>query len=133
MTLKEYVLDYRQKHKISQRQLATSCGLSNGFISMLEKGYNPNTQNPITPSLPTLRKLANGMGISLDELLSVTDDIQISLATEDSLTSKKFSKQEIQLIKAYRQATPDEQQIVELALKKYMATPCVAEAPIQAS
>lgn len=133
MTLKEYVLDYRQKHKISQRQLATSCGLSNGFISMLEKGYNPNTQNPITPSLPTLRKLANGMGISLDELLSVTDDIQISLATEDSLTSKKFSKQEIQLIKAYRQATPDERQIVDLALKKYIVTPCVAEAPIQAS
>lgn len=136
MTLKEYVLEYRKSHKISQRQFAAMCDLSNGFISMLEKGDNPHTQKPITPSLPTLKKLANGMGISLDELLSVTDDIQLNLTAfdlEDSSAVGSFSDKEIQLIEAYRKATPTDQQIVELALQKYMVTPCIAEAPIQAS
>ena len=103
---------------------------------MLEKGDNPHTQKPITPSLPTLKKLATGMGISLDELLSVTDDIQLNLTAfdlEDSSTMESFSDKEIQLIEAYRKATPTDQQIVELALQKYMVTPCIAEAPIQAS
>lgn len=136
MTLKEYVIEYRKSHKISQRKFAAMCDLSNGFISMLEKGDNPHTQKPITPSLPTLKKLATGMGISLDELLSVTDDIQLNLTAfdlEDSSTIESFSDKEIQLIEAYRKATPTDQQIVELALQKYMVTPCIAEAPIQAS
>ena len=136
MTLKEYVIEYRKSHKISQRKFAAMCDLSNGFISMLEKGDNPHTQKPITPSLPTLKKLATGMGISLDELLSVTDDIQLNLTAfdlEDSSTMEFFSDKEIQLIEAYRKATPTDQQIVELALQKYMVTPCIAEAPIQAS
>ena len=136
MTLKEYVLEFRKNHKISQRQLAAMCDLSNGFISMLERGNNPNTHEPITPSLKTLKKLANGMGVSLDELLSVTDDIQLNLTAfdlEDSSTMESFSDKEIQLIEAYRKATPTDQQIVELALQKYMVTPCIAEAPIQAS
>jgi|InofroStandDraft_1065614.scaffolds.fasta_scaffold13298_3 transcriptional regulator with XRE-family HTH domain len=136
MTLKEYVIEYRKSHKISQRKFAAMCDLSNGFISMLEKGDNPHTQKPITPSLPTLKKLATGMGISLDELLSVTDDIQLNLTAfdlEDSSTMESFSDKEIQLIEAYRKATPTDQQIVELALQKYMVTPCIAEAPIQAS
>lgn len=136
MTLKEYVIEYRKSHKISQRKFAAMCDLSNGFISILEKGDNPHTQKPITPSLPTLKKLATGMGISLDELLSVTDDIQLNLTAfdlEDSSTMESFSDKEIQLIEAYRKATPTDQQIVELALQKYMVTPCIAEAPIQAS
>ena len=136
MTLKEYVIEYRKSHKISQRKFAAMCDLSNGFISMLEKGDNHHTQKPITPSLPTLKKLATGMGISLDELLSVTDDIQLNLTAfdlEDSSTMESFSDKEIQLIEAYRKATPTDQQIVELALQKYMVTPCIAEAPIQAS
>ena len=136
MTLKEYVIEYRKSHKISQRKFAAMCDLSNGFISMLEKGDNPHTQKPITPSLKKLKKLATGMGISLDELLSVTDDIQLNLTAfdlEDSSTMESFSDKEIQLIEAYRKATPTDQQIVELALQKYMVTPCIAEAPIQAS
>lgn len=60
MTLKEYVIEYRKSHKISQRKFAAMCDLSNCFISMLEKGDNPHTQKPITPSLPTLKKLATG-------------------------------------------------------------------------
>lgn len=136
MTLKEYVLEFRKNHKISQRQLAAMCDLSNGFISMLERGNNPNTHEPITPSLKTLKKLANGMGVSLDELLSVTDDIQVNLAAFDldglTTTMDFLSDKEIQLVDAYRKATPDDRQIVDLTLKKYMVAPCIKGDPAKA-
>ena len=61
MTLKDLIAEYRNEHGLSQRQFATACGLSNGYISMLEKGLNPNTKLPVTPSLPKLKQLASGM------------------------------------------------------------------------
>jgi transcriptional regulator with XRE-family HTH domain len=41
MTLKDLIIEYRNDHGLSQRQFATACGLSNGYISMLEKEMNP--------------------------------------------------------------------------------------------
>lgn len=51
MTLKDLIIEYRNDHGLSQRQFATACGLSNGYISMLEKEMNPNTKLPVTPTL----------------------------------------------------------------------------------
>lgn len=43
MTLSDFVKEYRKEHDLSQRQFAAICGLSNGYISMLEKNMNPKT------------------------------------------------------------------------------------------
>ena len=51
MTLGEYIKRYRKEHDLSQRQFAAQCGLSNGYISMLERGENPKTHKPIKPTL----------------------------------------------------------------------------------
>ena len=48
MTLRELVMDFRKEHGISQRQFANMCGLSNGYISMLERNSNPKTGLPVT-------------------------------------------------------------------------------------
>ncbi len=48
---------------------AARCGLSKGYISMLEKGKHPQSRRAIVPSIDTYVKLAKGMGLSLDELL----------------------------------------------------------------
>lgn len=56
MTLRELVMDFRKEHGISQRQFANMCGLSNGYISMLERNSNPKTGLPVTPSLTALKK-----------------------------------------------------------------------------
>ena len=69
MTLKDLVIKYRADNGLSQRQFALQCGLSNGYISMLEKGINPSTGAKITPTLQALNKLAAGMHTTLNERL----------------------------------------------------------------
>lgn len=81
MKLGDLIRSYRESHDISQRQFALRCDLSNGYISILEKGINPNTQKPVTPTIPQLKKLADGMGISLSELFEQVDDMPIDFAT----------------------------------------------------
>ena len=81
MTLGTYIAQFRKQHDLSQRQFAVSCGLSNGYISMLEKGINPATGRPVIPTLPQLKKLAQGMGITITELLEQVDDLPIDLVT----------------------------------------------------
>lgn len=82
LTLSELIISYRKEYGLSQRKFAELSGLSNGYISMLEKGENPNTNLPITPTLPQLKKLAQAMNLSLSELFTKIDDIDISLNTE---------------------------------------------------
>lgn len=80
MRLGDFITQYRLSHSLSQRQFATTCGLSNGYISMLEKGINPATQKPVTPTIPQLKKLAAGMCLSLMELLEQVDDMSIDIS-----------------------------------------------------
>ena len=92
MTLKDLVIKYRADNGLSQRQFALQCGLSNGYISMLEKGINPSTGAKITPSLPALSKLATGMHTTLNELFTLVDDMDVDVKTpalseEDGLAS----------------------------------------------
>ena len=85
MKLGDLIKDYRTAHDLSQRQFALQCGLSNGYISILEKGVNPKTDKPVTPTIPQLRKLADGMGITMTELLENVDDMPIDLTNTISL------------------------------------------------
>lgn len=88
MTLKDLITEYRNEHGLSQRQFATACGLSNGYISMLEKGLNPNTKLPVTPTLPKLKQLASGMGMTLTDLLVKVDDMPVELILDDEESKK---------------------------------------------
>lgn len=87
MKLGEIVTQYRAEHDLSQRQFAILCGLSNGTISNLEKGINPNTGKPLTPSLDLVQKLAYTMGLTLTELLTQADDMPIALVDDESESS----------------------------------------------
>ncbi len=84
MTLSDFVKEYRKEHDLSQRQFAAICGLSNGYISMLEKNMNPKTGPPLTPSLPALKKISDGMGISLADMLTTVDDMPVELLSDIS-------------------------------------------------
>ena len=85
MKLGDLIAEYRVSHDLSQRQFADRCGLSNGYISMLERGINPKTQKPITPTIPQLKKLADGMAMTISEILEKVDDMPIDLTGPGSV------------------------------------------------
>ena len=81
MKLGDLIKEYRDSHGLSQRQFANQCDLSNGYISILEKGINPSTGKPVTPTLPQMKKLADGMAITLSELFDKIDDMPIDIGS----------------------------------------------------
>ena len=83
MKLSELIIDYRNQHHLSQRRFAEICGLSNGYISIIEKESNPNTGEPLKPQLSSLRKIAFGMNMTLQELLAQADDLEIGISLSD--------------------------------------------------
>ena len=114
MTLKDLIIEYRNDHGLSQRQFATACGLSNGYISMLEKEMNPNTKLPVTPTLPKLKQLASGMGMSLTDLLLKVDDMPVELILDDADSKKLVPEIEDELdaeiMKIISGLTPEKKQ-----------------------
>lgn len=79
MKLGDLIREYRDSHDLSQRQFADICKMSNGYVSMLERGMNPNTGKPITPTIPQLKKLADGMGITIAEIIDRVEDMPVDL------------------------------------------------------
>ena len=113
MTLGEYLKQYRDAHDLSQRQFAALCGVSNGYISMLEKGENPKTGEPITPTMQSVVSIARGMGMTMQELLSVVDDLYLDLTeNEKQPPAGELSEDEVILLQAYRALPEHEKQNV---------------------
>jgi DNA-binding CsgD family transcriptional regulator len=76
---------------------------------MLEEGKNPKTNEPIIPTLETYKKIAYGMGISLNMLFSLMDDAPITVnkspANEYDLTDR-----EKKLIDLFRKVPVEKQE-----------------------
>lgn len=86
MKLGEIISEYRRSHNLSLRDFASVCDLSYTYIMFLERGVNPTTGKEINPNLLQLKKLASGMGITLHELLTKTDDIMVDITPAPNVT-----------------------------------------------
>jgi len=80
MKLSEVIINYRNEHGLSQRKFAKQCGLTNSYISMIENEYNPHTMKPIAVSVNACVSIANGMGMSLDELFEECDEFVVCIS-----------------------------------------------------
>ena len=77
MKLGEIIKNYRETNKLSLNDFAIRTGYSKTYISMLENNYNPSTKKPIIPTPITLKKCADAMSMSLNELVSNLDPDQV--------------------------------------------------------
>lgn len=73
MNLGDIMKAYRAEHRLTQQELADRAGVSKGYISMLERGTDYRTGEPITPTIETVMKLAGAMQISASDLLRMMD------------------------------------------------------------
>lgn len=109
MELRTFINSYRKKHDLTMEEFAKLASLSKGYISMLERGYNPQTGKKIIPSISALNNIAKAAETDLDYLLKVLDDIEVSL---DSPAQSLMitNQQEKQLIFGYRNLSPKSQE-----------------------
>ena len=121
MKLGELVKKYRQDHSLTVREFATKCGVSHGYIAMLENGKNSKTGLPITPSLVMLNKIANGMSLSIDELIATIDDMPVVLQPSPTDTSKTISHNRKKLIDWAKSVPEDKVEPVLQALETILA------------
>ena len=101
MKLSELIIDYRSRMNISQREFSRKCALSNTYISFLENEKNPKTGKPLIPTLEQYKKLADGMGMTVQHLFELLDDdapVDLSSSVPDD---------EARLVSAYRLASDE--------------------------
>lgn len=68
----EFIKKKRVEGGLSLRDFASLCGLSHSYIDSLEKGFDPRTGKPLSPTMDTLEKITKGLSMSLDEFLKLT-------------------------------------------------------------
>lgn len=76
MKLGNWLKAYRENNCLSMQDMANKCGFSKAYIGQLEKGINPSTNKPISPTIQTLSKIANAVGIEVDDFIKILDNDQ---------------------------------------------------------
>jgi len=61
--LAKTIKELRKKHKISQEELARKAGMTYSTLIKIESGANDN------PTIKTMKKIADALEVSLDELV----------------------------------------------------------------
>lgn len=84
MRLSEIIKTFREANNLSMDDMAQRCNTSKPYISMLENEKNSKTGKPINPKADTLKKIAKGMNIELDQLIKMMDgDIEVDFIVDN--------------------------------------------------
>ena len=104
MKLGEWLKMYRARNNMTMQDLATACGFSKAYVGMLEKGINPTTGKPVSPTIQTLDKIARGTGQDIDSLLKFLDgDQPVTITTSPN----NLSDEQATVLKAYDELNSD--------------------------
>lgn len=100
MSLSEYIKKYRAEHdNMSYRAFAALVGMSPQYVINLENGTN-NDGKPLSPTMKTYKKIAQGTGLSETELLAIVDD---TITVNPELTDDQR-----ELLQILQQLRPDQ-------------------------
>lgn len=113
MTLGEYVKNYRKEHGLSMQAFGDRCGLSRAYISILEKGINPTTGKNFAPTVDTLNRIAEAIGVTIDGLLPLLDDNQTIAVNTPSQSQFQLTDDEKTLVTKYRKLTPTNKTVID--------------------
>lgn len=100
MSIAERVFEARNKNGWSQRELAKRCNVSQGTISLIEKGE-------ISPSTTTLSELAKALDCTVAELMG--ESVETRMPTNEELKfalfggDKEITDEQFEEVKRYAQ------------------------------
>ncbi len=72
MTLGNVIRSFRDVNNLTMDDFARMSGLSKSYISMLENNKDPRG-NTIAPSIETIDKVANAIGVDIDTIINQID------------------------------------------------------------
>ena len=90
----EYIREQREQAKISMRQLAQSAGVSNPYLSQIERGLRK-------PSADILQQIAKGLRISAEALYvraGILDERPASVVTDAVLADPTLTERQKQVL-----------------------------------
>ena len=122
MKLGDLIIKYREDNKLSQREFARRADLSNSLISIIERGYNPQTGKEMSPDLETYQRIAAAMGMTVQALFeTLGDDASVKISPAQYRTDTDNYTDESDdvrlLIQNIRQFNPEEVQQVKAMMK----------------
>lgn len=124
MKLSYILINYRKRMNLSQREFSRMCDLSNSYISFLEKEKNPKTGRPLVPTIEQYKKLANGMGMSVQRLFELLDDdAPVDIRSGDAaLDPDEPKNDDIRLlVRGLNQLTPEQVEQAKNVMKAMFA------------
>lgn len=83
-----YIKDYRGK--TSLRSFAEKCGISHTHLDSIEKGFDPRTGKPVKVTVETLKKIANAMNMTVNDLLINSGDVK-----KEDIINYNYSQDEL--------------------------------------
>jgi transcriptional regulator with XRE-family HTH domain len=121
------VKQYRQANNLTLREFAARCGTSHSYIAMLESHKNSKTGEPIIPTIAMIKKLSQGMNMSVNEIIAICDDMPISLDGASDIKKKtpeepKLSEGEELLLELFRKLPKEAQESYTERLREALRT-----------
>ena len=113
MTLGQIIREYREANDISQRQFAERCGLSNAYISILEKNESPKTKEAPAPTIAVFKTIADTIGIPVHELMVKADETKVSMGQKMQITPLRAQIHD-EVLKILNERKSPEQEMLEL-------------------
>ena len=74
MTIGKIIKEYRKRTGATMNDVAERCGITKGYVAMLEKGVNSKNHKAIKPTIETILKICKGLGLNIDEVFDSLDD-----------------------------------------------------------
>lgn len=102
MTLGDIIKKYRTENGSSMEYVANLCGITKGYVAMLEKNVNSKTGRPVKPTIETIVKVCNGLHLDLNTVFeSLDDDYEITIPASPA-TPLQLTEQEEHLVISFR-------------------------------
>lgn len=91
--LHEMLKSKRKELKLSLREAGNLIGISHSYLSTLEKGFDPRTGSPISPTPETLKLISKAYNIKYEELMKVAGYLkEYSHVTEETFNDEDFKR-----------------------------------------
>ena len=83
--LGNFIKESREERGLSLRDFASLCDLSHSYVDSIEKGKDPRSGKPVSPTVESLIKIAKGLNVSALDLFKYVYDDNLEINRENKL------------------------------------------------